>query len=122
MYMYIICISIYIYVYTYMISCCRDHSEASTTCQKYIVLAAGLLQHICRQGPKPKSAHWRPAVPLLAPLGANSATGTRTRVARVRAEYPNQLDYGGVDDSFGGRQNVFSIMQTAGLCILNDLQ
>ena len=24
-----------------------------------------------------------------------SATGTRTRVARVRAEYPNQLDYGG---------------------------
>jgi hypothetical protein len=25
----------------------------------------------------------------------NSATGTRTRVARVRAEYPNQLDYGG---------------------------
>ena len=28
----------------------------------------------------------------------NSATGTRTRVARVRAEYPNQLDYSGVDD------------------------
>ena len=27
--------------------------------------------------------------------GANSATGTRTRVARVRAEYPNQLDYSG---------------------------
>ena len=26
-----------------------------------------------------------------------SATGTRTRVARVRAEYPSQLDYGGVD-------------------------
>ena len=26
---------------------------------------------------------------------ANSATGTRTRVARVRAEYPNQLDYSG---------------------------
>ena len=25
----------------------------------------------------------------------NSATGTRTRVARVRVEYPNQLDYGG---------------------------
>ena len=24
-----------------------------------------------------------------------SATGTRTRVARVRAEYPNQLDYSG---------------------------
>ena len=27
--------------------------------------------------------------------GANSATGTRTRVARVRAEYPDQLDYSG---------------------------
>ena len=26
----------------------------------------------------------------------NSATGTRTRVARVRAEYPNQLDYSGL--------------------------
>ena len=26
----------------------------------------------------------------------DSATGTRTRVARVRAEYPNQLDYSGV--------------------------
>ena len=29
----------------------------------------------------------------------NSATGTRTRVARVRAEYPNQLDYGGSDQT-----------------------
>ena len=28
----------------------------------------------------------------------NSATGTRTRVARVRAEYPNQLDYSGAQD------------------------
>ena len=26
----------------------------------------------------------------------NSATGTRTRVARVRAEYLNQLDYSGL--------------------------
>ena len=26
-----------------------------------------------------------------------SATGTRTRVARVRAKYPNQLDYGGIE-------------------------
>jgi hypothetical protein len=25
----------------------------------------------------------------------SSATGTRTRVARVRAEHPNQLDYSG---------------------------
>ena len=29
------------------------------------------------------------------PAGANSATGTRTRVARVRAEYPDELDYSG---------------------------
>ena len=38
------------------------------------------------------------AVPTLHHLLAmpNSATGTRTRVARVRAEYPNQLDYSGV--------------------------
>ena len=28
-----------------------------------------------------------------------SATGIRTRVARVRAEYPNQLDYGGVENT-----------------------
>ena len=27
----------------------------------------------------------------------DSATGTRTRVARVRAEYPNQLDYSGAE-------------------------
>ena len=27
--------------------------------------------------------------------GKGSATGTRTRVFRVRAEHPNQLDYGG---------------------------
>ena len=31
----------------------------------------------------------------------NSATGTRTRVARVRAEYPNQLDYSGPTIQFG---------------------
>ena len=30
----------------------------------------------------------------------NSATGTRTRVARVRAEYPNQLDYSGLASAF----------------------
>ena len=28
-------------------------------------------------------------------VSQNSATGTQTRVARVRAEYPNQLDYSG---------------------------
>ena len=34
------------------------------------------------------------SVPLLCPC-ASSATGTRARVARVRAEYPGQLDYSG---------------------------
>ena len=29
-------------------------------------------------------------------MSGSSATGTRTRVARVRAEYPNQLDYSGL--------------------------
>ena len=29
-------------------------------------------------------------------MGKNSPTGTRTRVFRVRAEHPNQLDYGGL--------------------------
>ena len=40
----------------------------------------------------------------------NSATGTRTRVARVRAEYPNQLDYSGsgTDASIMQRSNMES--------------
>ena len=38
---------------------------------------------------------------------SNSATGTGTRVARVRAEYPNQLDYGRHEDSFGDDVLVF---------------
>ena len=33
--------------------------------------------------------------PSQVPAGANSATGTQTRDARVRAEYPDQLDYSG---------------------------
>ena len=33
-----------------------------------------------------------------AQLIENSATGTRTWVARVRAEYPNKLDYSGFSD------------------------
>ena len=32
-----------------------------------------------------------------------SATGFRTRVARVRAEYPNQLDYSGLTALFAGQ-------------------
>ena len=33
------------------------------------------------------------------PATKYSAAGTRTRVARVRAEYPNQLDYGGYGEA-----------------------
>ena len=35
----------------------------------------------------------------------DSATGTRTRVARVRAEYPNQLDYSGCCNSREAEEN-----------------
>ena len=42
------------------------------------------------------AAHFADTFALLLLLPQqNSATGTRTRVARVRAEYPNQLDYSG---------------------------
>ena len=39
----------------------------------------------------------------------HSATGTRTRVARVRAEYPNQLDYSGA-----GFQNIQPAIKLCG--------
>ena len=54
-------------------------------------------------------------------LGFISATGTRTRVAQVRAEYPNQLDYSGA--GFGWSQCAFwnpscSFALPHGSCIL----
>ena len=42
-----------------------------------------------------RAAHFADALASLLLPQQNSATGTRTRVARVRAEYPNQLDYSG---------------------------
>ena len=47
-----------------------------------------------------RAAHFADTLALLLLLllpgpQQNSANGTRTRVARVRAEYPNQLDYTG---------------------------
>ena len=42
-----------------------------------------------------RAAHFADTLALLLLPQQNSATGTRTRVARVRAEYPNQLDYSG---------------------------
>ena len=36
----------------------------------------------------------------------NSATGTRTRVARVRAEYPSQLDYSGSQCFFASNAQI----------------
>ena len=50
---------------------------------------------LCPQGfesPRCRAAVFSAVWPLHA---KHSATGTRTRVARVRAEYPNQLDYSG---------------------------
>jgi hypothetical protein len=35
-----------------------------------------------------------------------SVAGTRTRVARVRAEYPNHLDYNGSDKKFGRKMEL----------------
>ena len=58
---------------------------------------------------------WRDGLDALASaqhepaLKNHSATGTRTRVARVRAEYPNQLDYSGccIDFDHGPLQQLF---------------
>ncbi len=47
--------------------------------------------HLSAHNPPRRACWYRPP-----PHCQNSATGTRTRVARVRAEYPNQLDYSGV--------------------------
>ena len=44
-----------------------------------------------------------------------SATGTRTRVARVRAEYPNQLDYSGLMI----HENTFNIQCLLKYCALS---
>ena len=55
---------------------------------------------VCDQAVLNVSRTWEQSesaiVELVKILGPNSATGTRARVARVRAEYPNQLDYSGV--------------------------
>jgi hypothetical protein len=45
----------------------------------------------------------------------NSATGTRTRVARVRAEYPNQLDYSGSCQALEPLHQPFEFRTTATL-------
>ena len=44
-----------------------------------------------------RAAHFADTLALLLLPQQNSATGTRNRVARVRAEYPNQLDYSGFE-------------------------
>jgi hypothetical protein len=43
----------------------------------------------------------------------NSATGTRTRVAWVRAEYPNQLDYSGSRQALEPLHEPFEFRTTA---------
>ena len=48
-----------------------------------------VIKEISPPGLEPGSLGWEPSI--------NSATGTQTRVARVRAEYPNQLDCGGLE-------------------------
>ena len=57
-----------------------------------------VIKEISPPGLEPGSLGWEPSI--------NSATGTRTRVARVRAEYPNQLDYGGLEKKYKKRWSV----------------
>ena len=48
----------------------------------------------------------------------NSATGTRTRVARVKAEYPDQLDYSGVaKEKIRRHQDVEVYFEGVGQCV-----
>ena len=63
--------------------------------------------------PLPNRPHPRPPLAPLVPSPCPqmscqcSATGTRTRVARVRAEYPNQLDYSGLIASWCSTPTLF---------------
>ena len=76
----------------------------------HVFLLAELLKSMlckvpCLLAVIPLVSQWGSSIQGLGDLLAsvtNSATGTRTRVARVRAEYPNQLDYGG----HGDKENV----------------
>jgi hypothetical protein len=61
-------------------------------CTVSTIPAGCWLESLMRQGTVVSSA-LQPPEDLASQV--NSATGTRTRVARVRAEYPNQLDYSG---------------------------
>ena len=61
-------------------------APTARNCKKVISNCAS---HTAKIGRKSHSA------PISGSSENNSATGTRTRVAWVRAEYPNQLDYSG---------------------------
>ena len=66
-----------------------------------VSLPIALLREYFRQifDARPRTDSWEAGVShptsCFMPASGHSATGTRTRVARVRAEYPNQLDYSG---------------------------
>ena len=49
----------------------------------------------------------------LAAFSQNSATGTPTRVARVRAEYPNQLEYSGSRQAVSTAANAMQVLRKA---------
>ena len=57
---------------------------------------------------------WGPSSVIHQPLSPIfSSTGTRTQVVRVKAEYPNQLDYrGGV---YKGKERLAALYRTAPL-------
>ena len=64
--------------------------------QIIVRLGSAIIGKTSRQISFPKSATAGSVALSFFSLCINSATGTRTRVARVRAEYPNQLDYSGL--------------------------
>ena len=64
---------------------CHDGQESG--CQLCCHHQCNCLSEYCRHN---KGRHTSQQLPL-----KSSATGTRARVARVRAEYPDQLDYSG---------------------------
>jgi hypothetical protein len=64
-------------------------------CTQQNVTQRGMGSPVGAGGPQKKGIHSRSKNDEKVGIAKSSATGTRTRVARVRAEYPNQLDYSG---------------------------
>jgi hypothetical protein len=75
-----------VYIYIYIYTCIHTHTHTHTHTRTRTPTHTHAHTH--RQAP-PHDGHPATTAQI------DSATGTRTRVARVRADYPNQLDYSG---------------------------